>query len=184
MLWEVDIHPRPGLPDRDAERVVADAADIGITGALSVRSARGFLIESPSLDAGQVEQLAAQLFADALVEEPVSAPVGDARLATPREAANGSAGKLVHVLLKPGVMDPVAQSAEAAVRDFGFSISSICTLRKYWIDAVSDEQLQAIGNRILANDAIEQMVVGPLPFDRLTRRGVRHGPISAHQGRG
>ena len=164
MLWEIDIHPRPGLPDRDAERVVADAADVGIAGALGVRSARGFLIESPSLDAEQVERLASQLFADALVEEPVSAPVGDARLVSPLEAANGS---LVHVLLKPGVMDPVAQSAEAAVRDFGFSIDAIRTLRKYWIDAVSDEQLQAISDRILANDAIEQVVVGPLPFDRL-----------------
>ena len=127
MLWEIDIHPRPGLPDRDAERVVADAADVGIAGALGVRSARGFLIESPSLNAAQVERLAAQLFADALVEESVSAPVGDARLASPLEAANGS---LVHVLLKPGVMDPVAQSAEAAVRDFGFSIDAIRTLRK------------------------------------------------------
>ncbi|MCH8840309.1 MAG: phosphoribosylformylglycinamidine synthase subunit PurS, partial [Planctomycetes bacterium] len=180
MLWEIDIHPRPGLPDRDAERVVADAADVGIAGALGVRSARGFLIESPSLDAGQVEQLAAQLFADALVEEPVSAPVGDARLASPLEAANGS---LVHVLLKPGVMDPVAQSAEAAVRDFGFSIDAIRTLRKYWIDAVSDEQLQAISDRILANVAIEQVVVGPLPFDRLqmgsdTRFELRHTQLS------
>ncbi len=167
MLWEVDIHPRPGLPDRDAEQVVADAADLGVANELTVRSARGFLIESPSLDAEQIEQLAAELFADALVEQPVSAPAGDARLAAPPEAVNGSAGKLVHVLLKPGVMDPVAQSAEAAARDFGFSIDAIRTLRKYWIDAASDEQLQTISNRILANDAIEQVVLGPLPFDRL-----------------
>lgn len=166
MLWEVDIHPRPGLPDRDAEQVAADAADLGIADALGVRSARGFLIESPSLDAEQVEQLATQLFADAMVELSVSAPAGDARLATPPEATNGSAGKLVHVLLKPGVMDTVAQSAEAAARDFGFSIEAIRTLRKYWIDA-NDEQLHVISKRILANDAIEQAVIGPLPFDRL-----------------
>ena len=163
MLWEVDIHPRRGLPDRDAEQVIADAADLGISAALSVRSARGFLIESPSLQAKQVEQLADELFADALVEEYRSAPVGDELL----EAANDSAGTLVHVLLKPGVMDPVAQSAETAARDFGFSISAIRTMRKYWIDAASDEHLQVVSNRILANDAIEQVVVGPLPFDHL-----------------
>ena len=167
MLWEVDIHPRQGLPDRDAEQVVADAADLGVADALSVRSARGFLIESPSLDTGQVEQLATQLFADALVEEAVSAPAGDTRLAMPPKAAHGSAGTLVHVLLKPGVMDPVAQSAEAAAEDFGFSIGAIRTLRKYWVDAASDENLNVVSNRILANDAIEQVVVGPLPFDRL-----------------
>ena len=70
MLWEVDIHPRPGLPDRDAEQVVADAADLGLAGVRGVRSARGYLIESPSLNAEQVEQLAAELFTDAM-EKPI-----------------------------------------------------------------------------------------------------------------
>jgi phosphoribosylformylglycinamidine synthase len=63
-------------------------------------------------------------------------------------------------------MDPVAQSAEAAARDLGFVIGAIRTLRKYWIDA-DDRQVRAIGNRILANDAIEQVIIGVLPFDRL-----------------
>ena len=166
MLWEVDIHPRQGLPDREAEQVVADAADLGISTALRACSARGFLIESPSLSAESVKQLATELLADALVEIAVAAPAGDAQLSAPPNMANGSAGKLVHVLLKPGVMDPVAQSAEAAARDFGFSIEAIRTLRKYWIDA-EEQHLEAIGSRILANDAIEQVVIGPLPFDRL-----------------
>jgi phosphoribosylformylglycinamidine synthase len=64
-------------------------------------------------------------------------------------------------------MDPVAQSAETAARDFGLSIDAIRTLRKYWIAGTSAQQLEKLGSRILANDAIEQIVIGPLTFDRL-----------------
>ncbi len=163
MLWEIDVHPRASQTDHEALRVAAEAADLGIANNLGVRTARGFLVESPSLTADQAAQLADELFADALVEQPITAPAGDARLAEPPNKN----GKLIHVLLKPGVMDPVALSAEAAARDFGFSLDAIRTLKKYWIDATDDQQLQTIGNRILANDAIEQVVVGPLPFDRL-----------------
>ena len=165
MLWEIDIHPHQDAPDPEARRVLADAADIGISNGLKVHSARGFLVEGPTLDASQAEQLAAELFADAMVEETVTAPVGDASLLVP-PAENGDAA-LIHVLLKPGVMDPVAQSAEAAARDFGLSIDAIRTIRKYWVSGADEAQLQSLGSRILANDAIEQLVVGPLPFDRL-----------------
>ena len=166
MLWEIDCHPRQGTIDRETASVVAEAAEIGITCPLEIYSARGFLIESPTLDASQAEQLATELFSDPLVEHPVCAPVGEAALATPPHAS-GFAGTLLQVLRKPGVMDPVAQSAETAARDFDIPVDAIRTLRKYWIAGTTDEQLDAIGSRILANDAIEQIITGPLPFDRL-----------------
>ncbi len=167
MLWEIDIHPQQDLPDHEARRVLAGAAEIGILESLTVSSARGFLVEGPTLEASQANQLAAELFADGMVERTVAAPIGDqSLLASP--IGNGSQdGTLVHVLLKPGVMDPVAQSAETAARDFGLSIDAIRTIRKYWISGVDEKQVQTLGSRILANDAIEQLVVGPLPFDRL-----------------
>jgi len=164
MLWEIDLHPRAGATDREAANIAAQALELGITDPLEIHSARGFLIESPTLGAPQAEQLATELFADLMVEQPVVAPSGDTTLATPLHT-NG--GTLTHVLLKPGVMDPVAQSAETAARDLGLSVDAIRTIRKYWIAGATDQQLQTIGTRILANDAIEQFVVGPLPFDRL-----------------
>ncbi len=163
MLWEIDVHPRQGLPDREAEKVAALAAELGIAEKLVVCTARGFLVEGPSLDQAQVDRLAAELFGDAMVESTVAATVADKCLQTP---PNGS-GTLLHVLLKPGVMDNVARSAEMAARDFGLSVDAVRTLRKYWIHGASEQQIQEIGSRILANDAIEQFVVGPLPFDRL-----------------
>ncbi len=166
MLWEIDLHPREGVVDREAAGVRDDAAELGIADRLEIRSARGFLIESPSLQPAEVEKLASDLFADRIVERPVCAAIGEPSLAaTPGSAAQPD--QLVQVLLKPGVMDPVAQSAEAAARDFGYPIDAIRTLRKYWIAGADQRQLEAIGSRILANDAIEQVVVGPLPFDHL-----------------
>ena len=112
MLWEIDIHPLPGQRDRDGERVATLAAELGIAADLQVNSARGFLLESDSIDSQQAQQLANELFADATVEQAVVGRVGESSL-TAAPARNGAA--LLHVLLKPGVMDPVAQSAEAAV---------------------------------------------------------------------
>jgi phosphoribosylformylglycinamidine synthase II len=164
MLWEIDIHPIAGLPDREAERVASIAAELGIAKNLTIHSARGFLLESESLTLAQAEQLANELFADGTVERAMLAQVGDEKLVA---SPNGADPALLQVLLKPGVMDPVAQSAEAAVSDFGFSLNALRTLKKYWISGASQQQLDAISTRILANDAIEQTVAGPLPFNRL-----------------
>jgi phosphoribosylformylglycinamidine synthase II len=164
MLWEIDIHPLTGLPDREAERVASIAAELGIAQNLSIHSARGFLLESESLTIAQAEQLANELFADGTVESAVVAKVGGEKLLS---SPNGEQACLLQVLLKPGVMDPVAQSAEAAVSDFGFSVAALRTLRKFWISGATQQQLDAISTRILANDAIEQTVAGALPFNRL-----------------
>lgn len=166
MLWEIDLHPREGVVDREGNDVADDVVELGIADRPEVNSARGFLVESPSLQSAQAEGLARDLFADGTVERYVCAEVGDSILTT-APSTNGPASTLVQVLLKPGVMDPVAQSAEMAARDFGVPIDAIRTLRKYWISGVNVEQVEAIGGKILANDAIEQVVVGPLPFDRI-----------------
>ena len=43
-----------------------------------------------------------------------------------------------HVLLKPGVMDPVAQSTLAAAADLGVPLEAVSTLRKYWFAGIDD----------------------------------------------
>jgi phosphoribosylformylglycinamidine synthase len=162
MLWEVDIHPAPGQPDLEARRVAGEAADTGISDQLAVRSARGYLIQG-ALAAHEIRDLADQLLVDRVVERAVVAPVGDPQL------ADGAAANehLVHVLLKPGVMDPVAQTAQAAIADFGLSVDAVRTLRKYWLGNLADEEARRLANRLLANDSIEQTVLGNLALQKL-----------------
>ncbi len=162
MLWEVDVYPGPNELDRLGKRVATEAAELGIAHGLQVTAARGFLIEG-AISRQQAEQFARELLADSVVERTVVAPVGDAALLT-SPAGNG---KLVHVLPKPGVMDPVAQSTLMAISDYKIPATAVRTLRKYWIGGLSDDKLQQLSSKVLANDAIEQVIVGPLPFERL-----------------
>lgn len=162
MLWEIDIYPREGQPDLNAQRVAADAADLGLAKNLEIHAAHGYLIQG-ELDRKQIEQLAQQLLADSVVERTVVAPAGDAALANPPVAGQ----QLVHVLPKPGVMDPVALSVQTAIADFGLRAEAVRTLKKYWIAGLEDDKLPVLASKILANDAIEQVVAGPLPFKRL-----------------
>lgn len=162
MLWEVDIYAAEGQPDLAAARIRSDAADLGLAANLAVRSANGFLVEGP-LDAAAAVRIANELLADRVVERTVVAQVGDERLSTPP----GAEKRLVQVLMKPGVMDPVAQSALGAIADFGMRPDAVRTLRKYWLGDLADDKLRLLCQKVLANDAIEQVVVGPLRLERL-----------------
>jgi phosphoribosylformylglycinamidine synthase II len=165
MLWEIDIHPADGQPDRVAERLVAAAREFGLANDLCVASARGYLVEGEALDRTKIEKLASNLLVDPVVER------ADIRQIFPSN--NGMEGGAVgdatciSVLLKPGVMDPVAQSALAAASDLGVHPTAIATARKYWLSGANETQIKSLGAKLLANDAIEQVYLGPLALERL-----------------
>jgi phosphoribosylformylglycinamidine synthase len=177
-LWEIDLHPAPGEPDLIGRSVSAEAADMGL-GSLDVNGARGFLLQG-NFDEKQVFTLARELLADLVVERPVIGRVGDERLLYPGggeavvgtlRVPSGDHGtrsvpttekQLIHVLPKPGVTDPVAESALKAIADFGIKADAVCTLRKYWIDPLPTEKLQWLVQKLLANDSIERVILGPL----------------------
>ena len=168
MLWEIDIYPCAGEADRKGNEVMADAADLGISGRLQVTTAHGYLVQG-DLDESQVRLLAEQLFTDAVVEQYVIAKVGDEKLLAPL-GKNGAVADavLVYVLPKPGVTDNVAESAMKAIADFdGIKVDTVRTFKKYWIAGTDRPSVDRLCTKLLANDAIEQTVVGGLPFDRL-----------------
>src|SRR4051812_13730386 len=105
MIWEVEILPQG--PDAERERAAAelDLLTLGRDGQLTfARTSRGYLLEG-SLTRDAAQQLAERLLVDALVEE--------GRLGSLNEHL-GNAGLVATVLLKPGVMDPAAQSVQDA----------------------------------------------------------------------
>ena len=178
MLWEIDVFPRDGEVDRAGKSVAADAVDLGISGDVRVTASHGYLVQG-RLEKEQVELLAGQLFADPVAERFVVAKVEGygARDAgrEDREQGNPSSftthpcpqTQLVYVLPKPGVTDPVAESAMKAVADFKIHTELIRTFKKYRITGVDQEDLNRLCTKLLANDAIERTVIGALPFDRL-----------------
>ncbi|MCO6457609.1 MAG: phosphoribosylformylglycinamidine synthase subunit PurL [Pirellulaceae bacterium] len=178
-LWEVDVLPAEGQPDLHGRQLSAEALDLGLAGRLSIRTARGYLVQG-ALDRRQVATLAAELLADAVVEQTRirQLPGGDGNQAA---SPNGTGlpgghhppdgleppGKLVHVLLKPGVMDPVAQSALDAAGRLGVPVEAVRTLRKYWLDGLDPDRLDLFCGKLLANDSVELVIPGPLRLERL-----------------
>ncbi|HEX3600473.1 MAG TPA: AIR synthase-related protein, partial [Lacipirellulaceae bacterium] len=162
MLWEIEIHPADGQPDRAAERLAVAARELGLANNLRAATARGYLVQGDSLDQTTVQKLAQELLADAVVEQAAVRNIGEKN-----DTRRHGTALSITVLLKPGVMDPVAQSALTAANDLGIHPEAVATVRKYWLSGVSDAEIKSLGERLLANDAIEQVYFGPLTLDQL-----------------
>ncbi|HEY6563935.1 MAG TPA: AIR synthase related protein, partial [Pirellulaceae bacterium] len=108
-------------------------------------------------------QAAEQLFLDPVVEVARWGLLADARVFPLPDADE----HLIHVLLKPGVTDPVAASAHAALRELGIQASHVATYRKYWFRSVAEETLRTLRSRVLANESIERVIEGPLQLEHL-----------------
>jgi phosphoribosylformylglycinamidine synthase len=156
MLWEVEIRPL----GRDGERErVCDEFDL-LThaergGDLVSGSARGYLLEGELGDV-HLARLTDDVLVDPLVETGTTSVSGT------------RAGHYYTVLLKPGVMDPVAQTVLDAVQLLGLPITAVRTFRRYYgPPEISSLDRDVLFRKVLANDAIEQVVVGPVKADHL-----------------
>lgn len=160
MLWEVEIQPKGHDPERDR---VADEFDL-LTHSdrgreLIARTGRGYLLEG-NLDRAQVDRLTQELLVDPLAES--------GRVGALNQATDGPL--LATVLPKPGVMDPTALSVVEAARELGITVDSVRSLRRYYgtpSPALRAEEKDVLFRKVLANEAIEQVVEGPLALDHL-----------------
>ena len=166
-LWQVDIRPADGQPDSLGVQAESAARELGISNRLEIQGIHGFLVQG-SLDAASASRMARDFLADPIAQRVQTAIVGDPKLSA--YSASGPS-QLVHVLLKPGVMDPVAQSTLHMLKGLGFAADEVRTFRKYWIcgqAAGESEVISRLTSRVLSNDSIEQVVLGPLKMDKLS----------------
>ncbi len=162
VVWQVDILPRAGLPDRIGGKVLSDIRDTKGHRDLRISGARGFLIQTGETQAAVIGAVS-KILVDPVVEEFRILNAGDASSKTDR----ADLPTIVHVLLKPGVTDPEADSAQESLRDFGLAVTAVRTFRKYWIQAIAPDELRGMVKKFLANDSIEQVIVGPLGLRRI-----------------
>jgi phosphoribosylformylglycinamidine synthase len=160
MLWEVEITPK----GRDADLAAVQADFQLLTHRPSPQgllgTARGYLLEG-DLNLEGASRLMNELLVDPLVDDGICDPVP-----SPPELTPGALQWTV--LLKPGVMDPTADSVLEAARDLGIPLDSVRTFRRYILDRngllpAEDAALR----RVLGNSAIEQIVEGPLTLDHI-----------------
>lgn len=178
-IWQVDVYPREGEPDRIAEQIVSDAVDLGLAtkDKLVIRGARGFLIQA-ELDQKTIEQIATKLLVDSVVEQFHVSLVGDQTVVTQPISSETT----IHVLPKPGVTDAEAESATKAINLLGKEVDTVRTFRRYSLNIVDPDQVDLLARKLMANESIEQIVVGPLQIKRLDldqeyRFELRHAEI-------
>ena len=145
MVHRLEVRVRQQFNDPHAQGVLAQIRELGITSVSAVRSARLFFLTGELTDE-QLHRIGAELLADPVTEEF-------------RVGSSDAAGwAVIEVHLKHGVMDPVAASAESAIRDMGLAVEAVRTARRYELQGrLGDEQLTLIARRLLANDCIEDV---------------------------
>ena len=160
-IWRIQIDSTPEQVDRTGARVAADAAELGLPGPWQVRAGRGFLVEG-RVTQEEMTRVAADLLVDPVVETFAVIPV----FVPGRPAVPDWPDGTIYVLPKPGVTDPEAESARDLLRSVGLDVAHVRTFRSYRV-AGPVSALPDLIRRVLANDAVEQAVVGDFTLDRL-----------------
>jgi phosphoribosylformylglycinamidine synthase len=157
------VFPKTGQADLEGGRVAGEIRELGLSSPATVQFARGFVING-DFGPSDVERIGRELLADTVIESYAIGNTND-----PDSTVRSTSSKVAHVLLKPGVMDPVALSVEQAIRQLGLAVNRVRTFRRYTFTGISDATRNAIAQGVLANDAIEQVIWGPLPPDLLAQ---------------
>ena len=180
MLWEVEIRPSVNEIDREGLRITQEARDLGASSIQKVQSAKSFLLQGIALTAADLDRAAKTLLVDPVVEsyqirQIAKGKESDTEKNAAVAAGIATAGKesppvgmFLNVLYKPGVTDNVATSTQKALVDLGFHVDAVATVRKYWFEAgVSSAELDRLSKRVLANDAVERVIAGPLQMEKI-----------------
>jgi phosphoribosylformylglycinamidine synthase len=172
--WRFEVFNRSDFSDVHGKSVLEDIRELGISSVEAVQSAKVFLVEA-DFDDGFAQRLGKELLTDPVCEEYY---VG--RSGAPAGLAKAT---LIEVHLKSGVTDPVAESVMAAVADMGVKADNVRTARKYvLLGEITQSQTDTIAKKILANDCIEDCVIGneaepPSPHLKPYELQIVHWPI-------
>ncbi len=163
MLWEVDVRLKDAGGDHAARAVVEGAAALGVAACTRAVTVTGWLIEGP-LSHADIERVAATLLTDPVTESFMVAEVGDAAL------ARGPADlpTVLHVLPRTGVTDPAALSAHESLALLGLRPAAVRSVKKYWLPPLDHADAERLAWKLLASEAIHDVVIGPLVLTTLS----------------
>lgn len=165
MLWEIDIYPVEA--DAEHRRIQQGLRELKVSAQL-LCTGRVYLLAG-DISSRDVERLAATLLTDAVLERyAVLSPGQNLPLQTLLTNFKLERGPdqttVLTVLPRPDVMDPVVESVTLAARDLGLNkLQVLRTGRRYIFAAkLAPSEVRRVALKILANDVIEEVHVGPL----------------------
>lgn len=160
MIWRIDVRTKSGHADAAGAAALAALREAGLSGVKDVAAARLYLVDA-SWDEAAARKLSAQLFLDPVLEEISVFPA-----ASPPPVPEGAHALLV--FKKPGVMDPVEESALKAVADLGSSAKHVRTGTRYVVrGSVDAASLRAAAAKVLANEAVDDLSLGERPIQSI-----------------
>lgn len=161
MLWELQIWTKHRNPDRERVGANYNLLTHSERGPDAIAAAwRGYLLDADLTTETDRTRLT-DLLTDPIVEESRLSHLN----AEPEERPHC---RHVTVLLKPGVMDPVANSVLAVARESMLAVRAVRTFRRYQVrTGALESERDLLFRKVLANDAIEQVIEGPLPVGPL-----------------
>ena len=153
MYSRIEVFFKQGTPDPLGNNVQSEIETFGFSGITGVRVCQVFVIFG-DVSASVLDAIAQKLLVDAVTQgyQVLSASY---RISEPKY-------HLVEVSRKPGVMDPVEQSALKALGDVGITVAGVKTAHKYLISGnVPAATIRMIATRVLANTKIEDVFIYP-----------------------
>jgi phosphoribosylformylglycinamidine synthase len=148
MLWKIEVGYKPTATDAAGEGIKKDIEDLGISGVDFVKTMQIYMIDG-ALSGSEVEDICENLLTDRITQDYQYKG---------SLVSQGDAGAwVVEVMYKPGVTDPIGDSTVKGIRDMGISdVNSAKTGQKYVIKgSLSEEDIEAVCRRLLANDVIQ-----------------------------
>ncbi len=176
-VFRVEIAPRAAEGLAGDARLVRELRDAGLTDVAGVRLTRLVFLEG-ALRRQDVDEISETLLCDPVHERVLVTGEAVSVAADPPSAC------ALEVHLRPGVMDPVAESTLAELRAEGIPVTAVRTARRYvFHGGVSADEVRQVASRVLANDCIEQVVLGtagvrPAPEPPVFEFRLRHVPLS------
>ena len=166
MLWEVDVHLRQN--DAATQEIIAAANNLGLK-IHTLHTATAWLIEG-DMSLTEVQKLGVCLFTDPVTEVCRVARAGDEELITKPPGSSEANNLILHVLPKPGVTDPAAESAKEAMSLLGIRATAVRSVKKYWLpaDCITPKQAEETAWKLLASEAIHEVVIGALELTKLS----------------
>lgn len=158
MIYRVDVWAKD---ETSSNAVVSGLREFGLDGVRSAKLYRVYLLEGDSLDPQRLQTDGRRLLADPICEE---ADISDAT--TPRPVPGGK--QVVLVFKKPGVMDPVEESAKQAFRDVGLEVKHFRSGSKYVLEtSAPPDVLRKAVLKSFANEVVDDVTIGEKAFSTL-----------------
>ena len=167
MVTRIEVFTKENFPDTLGNEVASEIANIGITSVDEIRTVQVYLIDG-NLSKEDIKRICSELLIDGLTQDYVcinglseqSADIQTGKMKFGQKGHKDNAVYTIEVARKRGVMDPVESTVIKGIRDLGLSAKSVKTAKRFLVvGLLTDSQVEAIADKVLANKIIEDVFI-------------------------